>query len=62
PGMMDAFSFEVFGLKDGEYRVEWFDTREGKIIKEEKILSTGGKLRLEVKGLVRDIAVKISRN
>ncbi|MGB9797066.1 MAG: DUF5060 domain-containing protein [bacterium] len=62
PERMDAFSFEVFGLKDGEYRVEWFDTMEGKIIKEEKIFSSGGKLRLEVKGLVRDIAVKISRN
>jgi len=59
PGKMDTFSFDILGLRDGEYRVQWFDTREGKIVKEERASSENGRMTLKVENLIRDIAVKI---
>lgn len=61
PQKMDTFVFDLLGLKDGAYKVEWFDTRAGKVVKEESIVCKGGKLPLKVEGLLRDIAVKIRK-
>jgi len=46
------------GLTDGPYRVEWWDTRKGEIVKTEEVTCTGGTLQLTVPGFLRDIAGK----
>lgn len=61
PQRMDAFLFDLLSLKDGDYAVQWFDTREGKIVKAEKVVCRGGKLPLKVEALLRDIALKIRK-
>ncbi|MBC7328090.1 DUF5060 domain-containing protein [bacterium] len=61
PQKMDAFTFELLGLEDGNYEVQWWDTREGKIVRKEMVGCNGGKLPLKVVDLLRDIAAKIRK-
>lgn len=56
---MDPFAFQILGLKDGEYKIQWYDTRKGEVIKEERKRATKGVLTINVEGLVRDVALKI---
>jgi hypothetical protein len=46
------------GLRDGHYRLEWWDTRKGETIKTEEATCTAGTLPLTVPGFLRDIAGK----
>jgi hypothetical protein len=44
----------------GTYSVKWFDTREGKFVREEKCTATDERLVLKAPVFSRDIACKIS--
>lgn len=61
PQKMDAFSFHLLGLRNGTYKIEWFDTRAGKVIREEIASCKENKLQIKVDGLLRDIALKIRK-
>jgi hypothetical protein len=53
--------FEIYGLDDGTYDVEWWDTYSGGIKGKEKIRNKDGKMTVEVPEFDRDIACKISK-
>jgi len=61
PAQIKDVTIEVQGLQPGNYRVEWWDTYEGRIIKKESISARGGSLTLMVPPFGRDIACKIVR-
>lgn len=48
----------LLGLKDGRYRVEWWDTRKGEIVQTEEATCANGTLQLTVPEFLRDIAGK----
>ena len=48
------------GLRDGKYKVEWWDTSTGVVTGTEELTCTGGNLVLSVQNLVSDIACKIA--
>jgi len=50
---------ELLGFADGEYVVEWWNTYDGKIIRQETVQSVNGKIPLSVEDLNRDIAAKV---
>jgi len=50
---------EIKGLRDGQYRLEWWDTYEGKTIRTEQVSSVGALLQISVPSFSRDIACKI---
>lgn len=52
---------ELKDLPPGNYRVVWWDTWEGKVIKEEKVVPIDGNLRLTAPPFTRDVACKITR-
>ena len=52
-------TLDVKDLAPGTYRVQWWDTRLGKAVKEERVSPSGGVLRLAVPTFARDIACKI---
>lgn len=54
-------TIEIHGLRDGTYKVEWWDTYEGKTIRTEQISSTGESLQIPTPSFSRDIACKIRR-
>jgi hypothetical protein len=54
-------AIEIRGFRDGTYRVEWWDTYEGKTIRMEQVSCTGESLRIPIPSFSRDIAVKIRR-
>jgi hypothetical protein len=54
-----AAQVTVAGLDDGEYDVEWWDTWKGDATRREVREAREGSLTLDVKGLRRDIALKI---
>ncbi|MBO3803652.1 MAG: hypothetical protein JTT11_07275, partial [Candidatus Brockarchaeota archaeon] len=51
--------FELSGFVDGEYVVEWWDTYIGTILRREEAEASGGRIRLSVRGLEKDLAFKI---
>lgn len=55
-----AGTVTVPGLKDGAYKVEWWDTSTGAITKTEERTCTGGNLVLSVQSLQSDIACRIA--
>ncbi|MBC8868064.1 MAG: hypothetical protein H8E44_01535, partial [Planctomycetes bacterium] len=59
PARVEGAMIELRGLKDGNYRVLWWDTWEGRIVKEDSVASSDGGLRLAVPSFTRDIACKI---
>jgi hypothetical protein len=61
PGRIKGASLEIEGLGDGDYSLEWWDTREGKVAKRERASSRGGKLRVSVPEFAQDIACKVKR-
>lgn len=61
PTDIKGTTIEIRGLQPGDYRVEWWHTYEGKIIKKEQVSVTRGPLRVLVPLFSRDIACKIRR-
>jgi len=59
PAQVDGAMIELRGLKGGNYRVLWWDTREGQVVKEDTVVSSDGVSRLAVPSFTRDIACKI---
>lgn len=60
-GDIQGAAISIQGLAPGTYRVEWWDTTEGKPIKTEKVSATGKALRLVIPAFTRDIACKVRR-
>ena len=54
-------SFDLAGLSDGEYRIEWWDTEKGTVTKRETVSSSGGILTVEIPEVATDTACKIRR-
>jgi hypothetical protein len=59
PAELSDVTCELSELLDGAYRVEWWDTRAGEILKTDRTESHGGVLRLIAPAFTRDLAVKI---
>lgn len=59
PTPIRGATLEVKNLAPGTYRVQWRDTREGKIVGEERPSRSAGVLRLAVPAFSRDIACRI---
>jgi hypothetical protein len=59
PTEVRGATLEIRGLKPGSYRALWWDTSEGKPLREPAAAGTGQPLRLEIPAFSRDIAVKI---
>ena len=53
--VVDA-SIEIRGLRPGEYRLEWWDTYEGRTIRTEQVTCTQALLKISVPSFSRDIA------
>ena len=51
--------FSVQGLRDGDYRVEWWDTYSGEPTAYQGACCEGGILQIETPEILRDIACKI---
>jgi len=50
---------EITGLQTGRYRIQWWDTWQGKVVKAESLTSRQGTLKLNIPTFNRDLAVKI---
>jgi len=61
PAEIKGTTIEIQGLQPGDYRIEWWHTYEGKIIKKERASLTEGLLHVSVPPFSRDIACKIER-
>ncbi|MHC4180557.1 MAG: DUF5060 domain-containing protein [Planctomycetota bacterium] len=59
PTPISGATLEVKDLAPGTYRVQWWDTRQGKTVKEEERSPSAALLRLAVPTFARDIACKI---
>ena len=59
PGQIEGATITIPGLDAGNYRVEWWDTYEGKIIRTDKISPAEGPLQISVPLFRKDIACKI---
>lgn len=61
PTQIKDAAIEVQGLQPGNYRVEWWHTYEGRIIKQESVSLGGSSLHLTVPPFSHDIGCKIVR-
>jgi len=59
PTAIKGATVEIMDLAAGPYRVQWWDTREGKVVQEEKVTAQAGAVRLSVPAFDRDIACKV---
>lgn len=59
PRPIEGAQFDLLGLPDGEYEIEWWDTWQGQPIGCEAAISMAGKLPLQVPSLTRDIACQV---
>jgi hypothetical protein len=59
PSPVRNATVELRGLADREYRVQWFDTRKGQVLRETPLRISGGTGQLAVPEFVRDIACRI---
>jgi len=61
PKVIDGAKMEIKGLQTGNYNIEWWDTYEGKIVRQENASCSPGApgLRAEIPPFGRDIACKI---
>ncbi len=58
---IEAATVTVPGLKAGTYRVETWDTSEGKVVHSRLVLARGGLLEIPLGTLTTDVAVKVAR-
>jgi hypothetical protein len=59
PHMLPEIQLELLGLAAGDYRVQWWDTQTGKVVKEDRAAATDQLLPLTAPSFVRDLAVKV---
>jgi hypothetical protein len=59
PTELSDVGLELREMPEGTYRVEWWDTRTGEVLKTDPIESRGRVLRLIAPAFTRDLAVKI---
>ncbi|MHC4540332.1 MAG: hypothetical protein ACYS74_11190, partial [Planctomycetota bacterium] len=59
PTPIGGATIEIRGLRPGNYRLEWWDTNEGRIIRTEQISTLQGPLRITAPPFSGDIACKI---
>ena len=60
-GHVDAFRVQVGGLPDGHYRLQWWETWQGRMARESEADVMDGKLTINVPRLQTDTAIKIRR-
>ena len=61
PKQIKDATIEILGLQPDTYRIEWWHTYEGRIIKKKRVSLTEGPLHVSVPAFQRDIACKIRR-
>mgnify|MGYP005845669031 CR=1 FL=1 len=62
PAAVRQATLEVQGLSPGDYHVEWWDTRTGRILERQALGTSGGALRLAVPEFAEDLGCKIRRS
>ena len=48
-------------ISDGIWRVEWWDTFRGEVLRRDSVRVAGGQLLLSIPDFARDVAAKIER-
>ena len=61
PTPIDDAAIEIRGLRPGKYRLEWWDTYEGKTIRTGRVSCKQVPLQISAPSFSRDIACKISK-
>ena len=61
PSEIEETTINIQGLKPGSYRVEWWHTYEGRLVKEDRVSFREGPLSIMVPPFTRDIACKITQ-
>jgi len=61
PAEVRGATVTVAGLEPGAYKVQWWDTQQGKIIHEETAQAAADSLTLSAPPFIRDVACKIVR-
>ena len=61
PVLIEGATITIRELQPGDYRLEWWDTYEGKILRTEKVSFAKGPLHISVPSFNRDIACKIRK-
>ncbi|MEJ2701533.1 MAG: DUF5060 domain-containing protein [Sedimentisphaerales bacterium] len=61
PAQIEGAIVTIQGLDLGDYRVEWWGTYEGKIIRTDKVSLAEGSLQISVPSFQSDIACKVSK-
>ena len=62
PTTVAGATIELKGLVPGGYRVEWWDTWQGRATKADTVRADGQMLKLRVPAFARDVACKITRS
>jgi hypothetical protein len=60
PKKREGISVFISGLSPGRYKVQWFDTYQGKVLEEKTAVANGETLQLLAPTFTRDIACKIT--
>ena len=60
PADIKNSTVEIQGLRPGNYKVQWWHTHEGRVIKEQEVSLSDGSLCITVPPFSRDIACKIT--
>ncbi len=61
PVPVQGLRVPLAGLKDGAYRLEWWDTRQGTVLQTTRGQCTDGTLTIAAPDFTRDIAVKVMK-
>jgi hypothetical protein len=61
PDTIQGAILAIQGLASGTYKIQWWDTQEGKALKQTTGSPTAGVLRLEIPAFTRDVACKVVR-
>lgn len=61
PPLLEKIELDIQELPSGSYHIQWWDTREGKVVREEKAFVADGKLHLAAPAFTRNIASRIRR-
>ena len=61
PAIITNAKFHVKNLSSGTYRVQWWNTWEGKILKQEAIQTSDGRLEILIPDFASNIACKIAK-
>jgi len=60
PDEIAGATVEIKDLVPRVYRVEWWDTQAGKVVKQESVTASGGALRLQSPAFRADVACKVA--